>query len=118
MESKILYTSETIKGFTMSCLQFLLVGIWIGMGLGCALSALTLAVSLCFTNWNGESRRAVVAAKRNAADPDDGSPPPMAGSLGLGAVSINSVLDADERAMEELEAEMNAPWDETHSGIF
>ena len=33
MESKILYTSETIKGFAMSCLHFLLVGIWIGMGL-------------------------------------------------------------------------------------
>ena len=34
MESKVLYTSETIEGFIMSCLHFLLVGIWVGMGLG------------------------------------------------------------------------------------
>jgi hypothetical protein len=32
MESKVFYTSASFEGFTMSCLQFLLVGIWIGMG--------------------------------------------------------------------------------------
>jgi hypothetical protein len=34
MASKIFHTSETIEGFNMNSLEFLLVGIWVGMGLG------------------------------------------------------------------------------------
>ena len=34
MESKIFYITKTFERFTMNGLELLLIGIWVGMGLG------------------------------------------------------------------------------------
>jgi hypothetical protein len=87
--------------------RFGLEGIWLGATAGNFFMSVLLVALLYSASWKQEVLRAEVASTRSTADVDDVHILAAPGALNMGSVSLASLLNAEERELEEMEFELD-----------